>query len=89
MIPQSAPEEPENWQDVMSDIERVIMPGLTHWQHPQFHGFFPFTNSYPGIVAELLQTGLGCVASMWAACPVATELEMVNSREIIQKTFQS
>lgn len=51
LIPDSAPVKPENWQDVMADIERVIMPGVTHWHSPRFHAYFPTANSYPAIVA--------------------------------------
>lgn len=51
LIPNSAPTKPENWQDVMADIERVIMPGITHWHSPKFHAYFPTANSYPAIVA--------------------------------------
>lgn len=54
LIPDSAPLKPESWQDVMSDIERVIMPGVTHWHSPRFHAYFPTANSYPAIVAVIL-----------------------------------
>lgn len=43
--------KPENWQDVMADIEPVIMSGVTHWHSPKFHAYFPTANSYPAIVA--------------------------------------
>lgn len=55
LIPDSAPIKPESWQDVMSDIERVIMPGVTHWHSPRFHAYFPTANSYPAIVAVIFQ----------------------------------
>lgn len=51
LIPDAAPVKPESWQDVMADIERVIMPGVTHWHSPRFHAYFPTANSYPAIVA--------------------------------------
>lgn len=53
LIPDSAPLKPETWQEVMSDIERVIMPGVTHWHSPRFHAYFPTANSYPAIVAVI------------------------------------
>lgn len=58
LIPDSAPIKPESWQDVMSDIERVIMPGITHWHSPKFHAYFPTANSYPAIVAVIFQLNL-------------------------------
>lgn len=53
LIPDTAPVKPESWQDVMADIERVIMPGVTHWHSPRFHAYFPTANSYPAIVAVI------------------------------------
>ena len=53
LVPASAPDKPEHWTDVMKDIDRVIMPGVTHWHHPQFHAYFPTANSYPAIVADM------------------------------------
>ena len=44
LIPEEAPEDPENWQNVMNDLDRVIMPGVTHWHSPQFHAYFPTAN---------------------------------------------
>ena len=44
LIPDEAPEDPENWQNVMNDLDRVIMPGVTHWHSPQFHAYFPTAN---------------------------------------------
>lgn len=58
LIPDTAPIKPESWQDVMADIERVIMPGVTHWHSPRFHAYFPTANSYPAIVAVILQCHL-------------------------------
>ena len=49
LIPEEAPEEPEQWQDIMKDLEKVIMPGVTHWHSPQFHAYFPTACSYPSI----------------------------------------
>ena len=54
LVPSTAPEKAEHWRDVMKDLETVIMPGVTHWHHPQFHAYFPTANSYPAIVAEPL-----------------------------------
>lgn len=65
LIPDAAPEKPDNWQDVMSDIERVIMPGVTHWHSPKFHAYFPTANSYPAIVADMLSGAIACIGFSW------------------------
>lgn len=65
LIPDAAPTQPENWQDVMADIERVIMPGITHWHSPQFHAYFPTANSYPAIVADMLSGAIACIGFSW------------------------
>lgn len=77
LIPDHAPEKPESWQDVMSDIERVIMPGVTHWHSPKFHAYFPTANSYPAIVADMLSGAIACIGFTWIASPACTELEVV------------
>ncbi|KAH8362040.1 hypothetical protein KR200_002550 [Drosophila serrata] len=77
LIPDAAPEKAENWQDVMQDIERVIMPGMTHWGSPKFHAYFPAGNSYPSIVADMLSGAIACIGFTWIASPACTELEVV------------
>ncbi|XP_071440076.1 aromatic-L-amino-acid decarboxylase-like [Hetaerina americana] len=76
LLPDETPEEPEQWQDVLKDVERVIMPGVTHWHSPQFHAYYPTANSYPAIIGELLSAGIGCVGLNWMASPACTELEV-------------
>ncbi|KAE8741117.1 hypothetical protein FOCC_FOCC013375 [Frankliniella occidentalis] len=61
LIPAEAPETPDDWKDVMGDIERVIMPGVTHWHSPRFHAYFPTANSYPAIVADIGGKGGGVI----------------------------
>lgn len=77
LLPENPPENAEPWEKIMDDVERVIMPGVTHWQHPRFHAYFPAGNSYPSILAEMLSAGLGIVGFSWAASPACTELEPV------------
>nr|UCS97434.1 dopa decarboxylase [Bemisia tabaci] len=77
LIPESAPEEPESWHNVMEDIERVIMPGVTHWHSPRFHAYFPTACSYPAIVADMLSDAIACIGFTWIASPACTELEVV------------
>ncbi|KDR23679.1 Aromatic-L-amino-acid decarboxylase, partial [Zootermopsis nevadensis] len=76
LIPGDAPEQPEKWQDILVDIERVIMPGVTHWHSPHFHAYYPTANSYPGIVGEMLSAGIGCIGFSWITSPACTELEV-------------
>ncbi|XP_066152705.1 aromatic-L-amino-acid decarboxylase-like [Euwallacea fornicatus] len=77
LIPDSAPEKPENWEEVLKDVERVIMPGVTHWHSPRFHAYFPTANSYPAIVADILSGAIACIGFSWIASPACTELEVV------------
>lgn len=77
LIPDAAPEKPEKWEDVLKDVERVIMPGVTHWHSPRFHAYFPTANSYPAIVADILSGAIACIGFSWIASPACTELEVV------------
>lgn len=77
LLPNSAPDDGEDWKKIYEDIDRVIMPGMTHWSSPRFHAYFPTANSYPAICADILSGCLGIVGFTWASCPAATELEMV------------
>jgi len=77
LIPSEPPEEPDKWEDLVKDIERVIMPGVTHWHSPHFHAYYPTANSYPAICADILSDAIACVGFSWIACPACTELEVV------------
>lgn len=74
-LPQRAPEHAEAWDTIFADIERIIKPGLTHWQHPNFYAFFPANISGPAVLGELLSAGLGVQGMLWATSPACTELE--------------
>ncbi len=74
-LPENAPDEPEGFEDIMEDFNRVIMPGMTHWQHPGWHGYFTANNSYPSILAEMLTSTIGAQCMSWITSPAATELE--------------
>ena len=65
----------EAWGEVFGDLTRIIMPGLTHWQHPSFFGYFPCNASGPAILGELLSAGLGVQGMLWQTSPACTELE--------------
>lgn len=77
LIPAEAPTEPESWEKIMDDVDKNIMPGITHWQHPRFHAYFPSGNSYPSILADMLSDAIGCIGFSWAASPACTELETI------------
>ena len=74
-LPASAPTEGESFDAVMNDVTKIIMPGITHWQSPNFFAFFPSNNSAPSILGEMLASGLGVQGMLWATSPAATELE--------------
>lgn len=65
LLPTVVPEQPENWQDVMEDLNDKIMPGITHWQSPHFHAYYPSQLSYPSIVGDMIANGLGTVNFSW------------------------
>lgn len=74
-LPARAPEHPEPFDRVLADVNRVVMPGLTHWQHPSFFAYFPSNGSGPAVLGDLLSTGLGIQGMLWATSPACTELE--------------
>ncbi|BES96266.1 Aromatic amino acid decarboxylase [Nesidiocoris tenuis] len=77
LLPKEAPLNPEPWDIIMEDVEKYIMPGVTHWQHPRFHAYFPAGNSYPSILGDMLSDAIGCIGFSWAASPACTELETI------------
>ncbi len=74
-LPADAPEDGEPLGDILADVDRVIMPGVMHWAHPQFVGYFGATTTGPGILAEMIAGALNINAMTWRTSPVATELE--------------
>jgi len=77
-LPADAPEDGEPFEAIMADFERVIVPGLTHWNHPGFFAYFAITGSAPGVLADLLSAALNQQAMLWRTSPAATELEGVT-----------
>ncbi len=75
-LPESAPEQPEPFEAVLRDLDEILLPGITHWQHPRFFAYFAVTGSEPGILAELLAATLNSVAILWRTAPASTELEV-------------
>jgi len=74
-LPEHPPADPEPFGAVLADLEQVVVPGLTQWQHPDFYAWFPSNITYPSILGELMAAGLGVNAMAWATSPAATELE--------------
>jgi aromatic-L-amino-acid decarboxylase len=77
-LPQSAPEDPESMADILADFERILLPGITHWNHPGFFAYFGISGSGPGILGEFLSSALNVNAMLWHTSPAATELETVT-----------
>ncbi|XP_052494639.1 aromatic-L-amino-acid decarboxylase isoform X1 [Budorcas taxicolor] len=77
LIPTTAPQEPETFEAIIEDVEKVIMPGVTHWHSPYFFAYFPTASSYPAMLADMLCGAIGCIGFSWAASPACTELETV------------
>lgn len=76
-LPESAPDIGENFNDVMADIDRLILPAVTHWNHPNFHGLFSTSTSSVGIFGEMLAAAFDMKAMLWRTAPASTELEDV------------
>jgi aromatic-L-amino-acid decarboxylase len=75
LLPEHPPATPEPFEAVLADLDRVVVPGLTHWQHPSFFAYFPCNSSFPSVLGELASAGLGVNGMLWATSPAATELE--------------
>jgi aromatic-L-amino-acid decarboxylase len=76
-LPAHPPETGEPLEALLADLDRVILPGVTHWQHPGFFAYFPANASGPAVLGDLLSAGLGVQGMLWATSPAATELETV------------
>jgi aromatic-L-amino-acid decarboxylase len=76
-LPRQPPEEGEPFEKILSDVDRLIVPGMVHWSHPMFLGYFGWTTTGPGILGEIISVPLNVNAMTWRTCPAATELETV------------
>jgi aromatic-L-amino-acid decarboxylase len=76
-LPASPPEEAEPLATILADVERQILPGITHWNHPAFFAYFSITSSVPGILGEMVSAALNVNGMLWRTSPAATELETV------------
>jgi len=76
-LPAHPPEEPEPFAAVLADLDKILLPGITHWQHPRHFAYFPANSSGPAILGDLLSAGLGVQGMLWITSPACTELETV------------
>src|ERR1700675_3240857 len=74
-LPAAAPARGEAFDAILADIDKLILPGVTHWQSPNFFAFFPCNASGPAILGDLLSSGLGVQGMLWSTSPACTELE--------------
>jgi aromatic-L-amino-acid decarboxylase len=74
-LPANAPEQGEAFEQILADMERVVLPGITHWQSPNFYAYFPSNASGPAILGDLLSAGLGVQGMLWSTSPACTEVE--------------
>ena len=76
-LPLSPPAEPESFDAILRDVNELVIPGLTQWQHPKFFGYFPSNGVFASVLGDVLSTGFGVIGLSWASSPVLTELEEV------------
>ena len=74
-LPATAPETGEDFAAILADLDRIVVPGLMHWQSPNFFGYFPANSSPPSVFGELVSAGLGVQGMLWQTSPACTELE--------------
>lgn len=83
LIPETAPGEGEEWSEIVKDIERVIMPGITHWQSPHMHAYFPALNSFPSLLGDMLADAINCLGFTWVR---TTYVFCIASKECNKKS---
>jgi len=83
-LPENPPQEGEKFSALMSDFNRIIIPGISHWQHPSFFAYFPANSSPVSVLAEMLTATLGVQAMVWQTSPAATELEEVVVKWLVR-----
>jgi len=77
-LPKNAPTKGEKMEDILNDFQNIILPGITHWQHPCWFAYFPANNSPPSVLGEFLTAALGAQCMIWKTSPAAEELEEVT-----------
>ena len=76
-LPKAPPSEPESFDAAIDDLNRIVLPGLSLWQHPRFFGYFPANALLAGVLGDLVSTGLGVIGLSWQSSPAVTEIEEV------------
>ncbi|MCW5623086.1 MAG: aspartate aminotransferase family protein, partial [Burkholderiales bacterium] len=76
-LPASPPLEPESFEAILADLDRIVLPGLSHWQHPRFFGYFPANAQLSSVLGDYVSTGLGIIGLAWQSSPALTEVEEV------------
>ena len=76
-LPKTPPIQPEPFEGIFSDLEEILLPGLSHWQHPSFFGYFPANGELSSVLGDYLSTGFGVLGLSWQSSPALTELEEV------------
>ncbi len=83
-LPTAPPEQPESMDQIFKDFQEILLPGMTHWQHPKFFAYFPANSSYPSLLAEMLTATMGAQCMLWETSPAATEVEELVMNWLIQ-----
>src|SRR5262245_10267189 len=76
-LPAEPPQDGEPFETILRDLDRIVVPGLSHWQHPRFFGYFPSNGSLASVLGDYVSTGLGVLGLAWQASPALTEVEEV------------
>ncbi len=76
-LPKAPPQNPESFEAIFADLDRLIAPGISHFQHPRFFGYFPANSDLASVLGDYLSTGLGVIGLSWQSSPALTELEEV------------
>jgi aromatic-L-amino-acid decarboxylase len=77
-LPTAPPDQPEPFANILADMDTLVLPGLSHWQHPRFFGYFPSNGLLAGVLGDLASTGLGVLGLAWQSSPAITEIEDVT-----------
>ncbi|MEY2403893.1 MAG: aromatic-L-amino-acid/L-tryptophan decarboxylase, partial [Acidimicrobiaceae bacterium] len=75
LLPAHPPDTGESWDEILADLDRIVLPGITHWQSPNYFGYFPANASGPAVIGDLVSSGLGVQGMLWATSPACTEVE--------------
>src|SRR5487761_1907735 len=78
-LPPSPPDTPETFDAILADLDKIVIPGLSHWQHPSFFGYFPSNGLPSSVLGDYVSTGLGVLGLSWQSSPALTEVEEVTT----------